>query len=111
MHAIALDINVYFFPTEYAGYRDAQLAWLEKDLAAVNRSKTPWVIATSHFPLYCTGCRPGGATQDTAKLVPDMEPLFLKYGLDVYLAGHWHYCAASPSRDLPTRGDISDRKV
>ena len=23
--------------------------------------------------------------------MPDLEPLFLQYGLDVYLAGHWHY--------------------
>ena len=51
VHLIGLDLNVYFFPSEYAGYRAAQLAWLEKDLAAVDRSKTPWVVATSHFPL------------------------------------------------------------
>ena len=29
-----------------------QLAWLEKDLKAVDRSKTPWIIVSSHFPLY-----------------------------------------------------------
>ena len=27
-----------------------QLAWLEADLAAVNRSRTPWVIAQTHPP-------------------------------------------------------------
>jgi hypothetical protein len=30
----------------------AQLAWLRQDLAAVNRTATPWIIAMSHFPLY-----------------------------------------------------------
>ena len=42
----------------------AQLAWLSEDLAAVNRSRTPWVIVTSHYPLYCTGC--GGGPQHAA---------------------------------------------
>ena len=31
-----------------------QLAWLKQDLAAVNRTQTPWVIAFSHFPMYVT---------------------------------------------------------
>jgi hypothetical protein len=32
----------------------AQLAWLEKDLTAVNanRGKTPWIMVMSHFPIY-----------------------------------------------------------
>ena len=29
-----------------------QLAWLESDLKAVDRSITPWIIVSSHFPLY-----------------------------------------------------------
>ena len=32
-----------------------QMQWLHKDLAAVNRAVTPWVILTSHFPLYHDG--------------------------------------------------------
>ena len=31
---------------------EEQKAWLRKDLAAVDRSKTPWVIALSHYPMY-----------------------------------------------------------
>jgi len=31
-----------------------QLAWIQADLAAVNRSATPWVIAMGHRPLYCS---------------------------------------------------------
>jgi hypothetical protein len=30
----------------------AQLAWLKKDLASVDRKKTPWVIAAGHRPWY-----------------------------------------------------------
>ena len=32
----------------------AQLAWLDRDLAAVNRTKTPWVLVTAHAPMYCS---------------------------------------------------------
>jgi acid phosphatase type 7 len=61
-----------------------QLAWLEADLAAVNRSKTPWVIVAGHRPWYvsesaCTECQAA------------FEPLFLKYGVDVVLHGHKHF--------------------
>lgn len=32
-----------------------QMQWLHRDLAAVDRAVTPWVILTSHFPLYHDG--------------------------------------------------------
>jgi hypothetical protein len=31
-----------------------QIAWLEKDLAAVDRSVTPWILVMSHYPFYHT---------------------------------------------------------
>ena len=51
IHLIGLDLNIYYYPSEMAGYRAAQLSWLAKDLVAVDRSKTPWVVVTSHYPL------------------------------------------------------------
>ena len=32
----------------------AQLAWLATDLAAVNRTRTPWLVAVYHRPMYCS---------------------------------------------------------
>ena len=29
-------------------------AWLEKDLAKVDRNKTPWLVVLGHRSLYCT---------------------------------------------------------
>lgn len=29
-----------------------QYQWLEQDLASVDRSKTPWLITTTHRPIY-----------------------------------------------------------
>jgi hypothetical protein len=47
IHMVGLDLN---------DLDPAQLAWLEADLARVNqnRSKTPWIMVMSHFPLFHT---------------------------------------------------------
>ena len=31
-----------------------QYAWLERDLAGVDRARTPWVVLYGHRPMYCT---------------------------------------------------------
>jgi hypothetical protein len=131
-HMVALDLMVYE-PTatyEEVPYRAAQLAWLEEDLKAVNRAKTPWVILTAHHALYCTSITMGvtatgltgpddgkdngttttplhesqaklplppgksyrgciGTGEDFIELArAELEPLMLKYGVDLYFAGH-----------------------
>ena len=43
IHIVGLDLNRLDVQ---------QLQWLEKDLAAVDRQATPWIIVSSHFPLY-----------------------------------------------------------
>jgi hypothetical protein len=47
IHMVGLDLN---------DLDTVQLAWLEADLARVNqnRSKTPWIMVMSHFPLFHT---------------------------------------------------------
>jgi predicted phosphodiesterase len=62
----------------------AQLAWLEREL---DGSRARWKIAYGHHPLYSSGAR-HGSEMDLRALV---EPLFLKYGVDVVLAGHEHF--------------------
>ena len=52
-------------PTNNTITPTTQVAWLREDLAAVDRSKTPWVIAMSHFPFYLAAT-PLGAETDTA---------------------------------------------
>lgn len=59
IHIIALDFNMYYGVDPCGdSCKSAQLAWLRKDLALANanRDKVPWVIAQSHFPMYCSGC-------------------------------------------------------
>ena len=68
-----------------SNYMDrTQLQWLEKELAA---SGSDWKIMYFHHPIYSSGGRHGS---DTA-LRDQLEPLFLKYGVDVVLAGHEHF--------------------
>ena len=35
-------------------FSDKEIEWVESDLAAVNRSRTPWVVAHFHRPMYCS---------------------------------------------------------
>jgi hypothetical protein len=60
------------------------LTWLEADLARVNRSVTPWIVAIHHRPWYCSQV----GRQQSAQVV--FEPLFLKYGVDLVASGHVH---------------------
>jgi len=76
--------GVRFFAID-SNYLDKdQLAWLEKELAA---SGSDWKIMYFHHPIYSSG---GAHGSDTA-LRDQLEPLFLKYGVDVVLAGHEHF--------------------
>ena len=121
IHMVGLDLND-LDPT--------QLAWLEADLARVNqnRSKTPWIMIMSHFPIFHTQTAahanmsaatylgdermgeyavdgnemkfepcPEGEEHDCqtvgqfqALIGNALQPLFRKYGVDVYNAGHVH---------------------
>ena len=63
-----------------------QVAWLANDLASVNRTKTPWVFAMTHRPMYSS------QVSSYEKHVRDaFEPLLIKYNVDAYFAGHIHW--------------------
>ena len=73
-----------FFALDSNYMSPEQLAWLEKELKA---SGSDWKIPFFHHPLYSSGEKHGS---DTA-LRDQLEPLFLKYGVDVVFAGHEHF--------------------
>ena len=76
--------NVRFLALD-SNYMDKdQQAWLEKELSG---SKAKWKIAFFHHPLYSSGATHGSEV-DLRAIV---EPLFIKYGVDVVLAGHEHF--------------------
>jgi predicted phosphodiesterase len=76
--------SVRFFALDSNYVDDKQLAWLDKELAA---SGSDWKICFFHHPLYSSGETHGSAELQRALL----EPVFLKYGVNVVLSGHEHF--------------------
>jgi hypothetical protein len=75
---------VQFFVMDSTYMDRAQIDWLDRELSG---SRARWKIAYGHHPLYSSGAR-HGSEEDLRALI---EPLFLKYGVDVVLAGHEHF--------------------
>jgi predicted phosphodiesterase len=74
--------NVRFFVLDSNYMEPKQVEWLETEL---KNSGTDWKIPYFHHPLYSSGMH--GSQVDLRKT---LEPLFVKYGVDVVFAGHEH---------------------
>jgi 3',5'-cyclic AMP phosphodiesterase CpdA len=75
--------GIRFFALDSTFMDKEQLEWLEKELAD---SESDWKIAFFHHPLYSSGARHGS----DLKLRAALEPLFVKYGVNMVLSGHDH---------------------
>lgn len=64
-----------------------QKAWMETLLADPSPD-IKWKIVVGHHPMYSAGSRTNG--YDTKAIRNSLEPLFEKYGVDLFLAGHEH---------------------
>jgi hypothetical protein len=79
----SLTAGVRFFALD-SNYMDPkQLEWLEKELAA---SGSDWKIAFFHHPMYASGMH--GSDEI---LKGQLEPLFVKHGVNVVFTGHEHF--------------------
>jgi 3',5'-cyclic AMP phosphodiesterase CpdA len=88
------DPTVRFFALDSNYMDDAQLAFLKKELQA---SGSDWKIAFFHHAMYSSADRHGS---DTA-LKDQLEPLFVKYSVDVVLTGHDHvYERTKPQKGI-----------
>ena len=81
VHVIALN--------NYADCSESSLQykWLARDLASVDRARTPWVIVAFHAPYYCSNA---GHRGEAELLRSAFEPLFFDAGVDIVLSGHVH---------------------
>ena len=76
--------NARFFSLD-SNYMDPkQLDWLENELRTSNSA---WKIAYFHHPLYSSGATHGPSV-DLRKVI---EPLFIRYGVNVAFSGHEHF--------------------
>jgi predicted phosphodiesterase len=76
--------GVRFFALDSNYMTPDQLKWLEKELAA---SGSDWKIPFFHHPLYSSGGRHGS----DVVLREQLEPLFIKHGVQVVVTGHEHF--------------------
>lgn len=82
----------------FGATENAQIDWLEQDLASVDRTKTPWVIAAGHRPWYLSYANVSKTICWDCKDV--FEPLFIQYGVDLVISGHSHlYQRSAPLAD------------
>ena len=76
--------SVRFFALDSNYMDDKQLVWLDKELIA---SGSDWKICFFHHPPYSSGEAHGS---DTA-LRAQVEPIFVKYGVNAVFTGHEHF--------------------
>jgi hypothetical protein len=76
--------NARFFALDTTYLDEPQLAWIEKELSG---SREAWKIAFFHHPPYSSGGRHGS----NPRIREVLEPLFVKYNVDVVLTGHDHF--------------------
>jgi hypothetical protein len=82
-----------FFALDSNYMDQEQLKWIEEQLS---RANDRWKIAFFHHPLYSSGARHGSEVDLRTRL----EPLFVKYGVDIVFAGHEHFY----ERIVPQKG-------
>jgi len=75
--------NVRFFVLDTNYLDPAQLEWITTGLRDASE---PWKIVYFHHPLYSDGGRHGSTVDLRVKL----EPIFVKYGVNVVYSGHDH---------------------
>jgi 3',5'-cyclic AMP phosphodiesterase CpdA len=86
--------NVRFFVLDTNYLDPGQLAWIDNVL---RNSKEAWKIAYFHHPLYSDGGRHGSAVDLRVRL----EPMFVRYGVNVVYSGHDHiYERVKPQKGI-----------
>lgn len=94
--------------------RSEQYNWIKRDLASADRKQTPWIVFCGHRPMYSTGN--SGLSELVSRTVDPhfvraIEPLLMKFQVDLVLWGHVHNyertcsvfkqaCRLMPTKDL-----------
>jgi len=69
-----------------------QMNWIVADLeaATANRANVPWIVMSLHRPVYCSSLNSFSDTRPGGKYQQALEPLLLKYDVDLTVTGHMH---------------------
>lgn len=72
------------------GKAGQQAAFLEADLASVDRTVTPWIVVAGHRPWYTTSSSSDQGNGSCTPCQNAFEGIFYKYGVDLAIFGHVH---------------------
>lgn len=97
VHFISFSSEVYFWQLWDTVQ---QFEWLRRDLASVNRTRTPWVVTMSHRPMYCSTMDGDDCNKIDSNLRTGLpvlgkrefalEELFNEHQVDLSLWAHEH---------------------
>jgi len=87
-----------------SGPGSPQHEWLTRDLASVDRRRTPWLIAVLHTPWYTSNRH--HPMSEGARMREDLEPLLLAAGTDLVLNGRAHPRRARRAQNEEARRQI-----
>lgn len=80
-------VNAEYGPHVKTQDSSKQKKWIAKELSTTD-PKIKWKIVVGHHPMFTGGSRTDG--YDTKAIRRSLKPIFDKYGVDIYLAGHEH---------------------
>ncbi|TYZ63452.1 hypothetical protein PybrP1_007311 [[Pythium] brassicae (nom. inval.)] len=102
-HAPATGHGIYWYAFDYGPVHvvqmssehdwtrgSAQHAWLARDLAAVDRAATPWVVLTAHRMMYTTQLGEDADLAVALRFRAELEELLWTYKVNAVLVGHQH---------------------
>jgi hypothetical protein len=97
-HFLAFSAEAY---TYHSGpeFLANQLAFMKADLAAVDRSETPWVVALVHKAWWME-----------SEAYADFTPVLIAGGVDILFCGHWHYYNRYKPFNNVT-GDVDEQSI
>lgn len=88
MHVIVLDDQkIGIFGADQA-YLPLITTWFKDDLKAVDRTKTPWVVAVHHRPEWSSSNH--GNDKDVIQVRNTLSPIWDEYKVNIVFTGHDH---------------------
>lgn len=80
---------------EHFGVESPQYKWLEADLKAVDRKKTPWIVLYTHRPIYHTSRHHKTCSKEGdwygCEVRRLYQNLYEQYKVNLVIAGHAHH--------------------
>ncbi|GMI10117.1 hypothetical protein TrVE_jg1389 [Triparma verrucosa] len=126
VHFVVINTNAWIHACHY-WMLPPQMMWLSADLAAVNKSRTPWTVLIAHRAIYCVKNDDSECNTESEAMrygLPELaykkninigdwngevkgqnnvfgiEEVLEKYGVDIVFGGHTHHYERSyPARD------------